>query len=331
MKKLLLILGAAVVISSCLSHAATVWLKIRATPVFLRQFGPTNGNPAFVEGSSLAFEGLDWPKISDTHDLRIQNLSALGSSPCEWEILHHQSPDARSGFVVVSPYDLNEYWLCDFRADIVPLGETVSDLRQNHTDWSFAKRILSQYPESWLRILYPTVGRSDGVMTGIRSQLGKLRSHKNVKVAEDEPLLTASGTDYVKERITDWSPSRFLRRMESMREACGSRQAFDGLKQQALLRLLRQAGPPPKVALVVLPVSPAYQKEFLGAAVLRQFNDELDAVQQANPGLRIIRLDHVSDLNDDSLYFDLVHLNMFGRKIATTALLADLGGRSEAP
>jgi hypothetical protein len=330
-KKLLLILGAAVIISSCLSHAATAWLKIRATPVFLRQFGPTNGSPAFVEGSSLAFEGLDWTKISDTHGLRIQNLSALGSSPCEWEILHHQSSDAGSGFVVVSPYDLNEYWLCDFRADIVPLGETISDLRQNHTDWAFAKRILSQYPESWLRILYPTVGRSDGVMTGIRSQLEKLRPHKTAKPTEDEPLLTASGTDYVKERITDWSPGRFLRRMESMREACDGRQAFDGLKQQALLRLLQQAGTPPKVTLVVLPVSPAYQKEFLDAAVLRQFNDELDATQHANPGLRIIRLDHISELNDDSLYFDLVHLNMYGREIATTVFLTDLARRSEAP
>jgi hypothetical protein len=331
MKKLLLILGIAVVISSCLSHAATAWLKIRATPVFLRQFGPANGSPAFVDGSSLAFEGLDWVKISDTLGLRIQNLSALGSSPCEWEILQHQSPAADSDFVVVSPYDLNEYWLCDFRADIIPLGDTVRNLRQCPMDWAFTKRILSQYPESWIRILYPTAGRSDGVMTGIRAQMEKWVHRKAGGQAADEPLLTASGNDYIKERITDWSPGRFLRRMESMREACDGRQAFNGLKQQALLRLLRQSGSPAKAVLVVLPVSPAYQKEFLDAAVLRQFDDELEAAHHSNPGLRMIRLDHVPALNDDSLYFDLVHLNMFGREIATSAFLADLAKPSEQP
>jgi len=324
MKKLLLILCIAVAISALLSHAASYWLRIRATPVFLRQFGPQSGKPAFVDGSSLAFEGLNWSKISDTLGIRIQNLSALGSSPCEWEILQHESPDADPGFVVVSPYDLNEYWLCDFRADIVPLSDTLLDLWKCGANKKFSKRILSQYPQSWIRILYPTVGRSDGVMTGIRSQLEKLLPRKADRQSADEPLLTGSGNDLIKERITDWSPGRFLKRMNSMREACDGQQAFNGLKKQALLRLLQQAGQHGNVVLVVLPVSPAYQKEFLNPAVLRQFDDELADARRSNPGMRMIRLDHISALNDDSLYFDLVHLNIFGQQIATAAFLDNL-------
>src|SRR5437667_427295 len=78
--------------------------------------------------------------------LRIEGWSVAGSSPWEWETFQRRAPDVGLTFLVVSAYDLNEHFICDFHADTVPPTHTLADLWQSEADWHFAKRVLTQYP-----------------------------------------------------------------------------------------------------------------------------------------------------------------------------------------
>ena len=83
----------------------------------------------------------------------------------------------------VSLYDLNEYRLTNVRANLVPLSQTVRDLRSSEVDWDLSRRVLSQYPQSYVRVLFPTVGESDAVLVGAR---GFVRSMFGVSSIDDQ-------------------------------------------------------------------------------------------------------------------------------------------------
>ena len=61
--------------------------------------------------------------------------------------------NANLTIIGVSVYDLNEHHSADARANIVPLGQTISDLRESKADWQFSKGLLSQYPLALVRRL----------------------------------------------------------------------------------------------------------------------------------------------------------------------------------
>lgn len=271
---------------------------------------------------------ISWQRVSDTVATTIENWFVAGSSPSEWEVLQHQAPDVHLTFIAVSAYDLNEDFSCDYRADVVPFRQTVNDLRQSHSDWQFSKRILSQYPLKYVRILFPTVGRSDGVMVGLRGGFAKLLSPWIRIEAEPGPAIGAGnkgGTeDDEKERLTEWTQARTLRRIVLMRSACRGKQRFDGPKKLALLRMLEQAHRQGQVVVIVLPVSVIYTREFLSPQVTAQFEATLSAAQRAVPAARWFRLDQVAELKSDDKFWDLVHLNVFGQQIATKAFLDQL-------
>ncbi len=173
-------------ICSAVSYFAVHRLGIYSTYSLSQRYGPRNEKAVTIlHGSSLAYSGIDWERISALIGGPIQSWATAGSSPAEWEIQQHRSPELSRLFVVVSAYDLNEDWLCDFRADIVPLAQTMRDLRRS-PNWPFAKRVLSQYAVMMLlRKAFPTVGRSDGVMTGIRDTLEKLVHGSNTGQATE--------------------------------------------------------------------------------------------------------------------------------------------------
>jgi hypothetical protein len=76
--------------------------------------------------------------------------------------------------------------------------------------------------------------------------------------------------------------------------------------------------------MIVMPVSPIYQKEFLTPQVMQDFEDALADLQHRSPKTKLVRLDHLPDLDDDATFSDLVHLNMYGQRIATAAFLSRL-------
>jgi hypothetical protein len=315
----------ALVFSSVLSHAAVRWLKIKAEAKGYRVFGSQSGKiAATLYGTSPAFDGLDWSQVADFMGGGIGNWGIPGSSASEWEMMQLSSPNAPQTFIVVSRLDLNDYFLCDFRAEIVPFWKTVRDLREAGAGWSFSRRMLSQYPLTFIRQLFPTAGRSDGVMVGTRILLLKLMGHSSPHDAAGVLRFGPIGPNPIKERLADWDPGRLQRRLALTRNGCQDKEWFDGPRKHALVRMVRQAAAHGKVTIVVMPMSPIYQEELMKPEATREFEQALADAQAAGATSPMIRLDKLPVLEDNGLFWDFFHLNMDGQKIATAAFLKEI-------
>ena len=321
---------AAMTITSGISHFVVRWLHIRTVVVSHRIIGDCGAKPfAYLAGSSLMLDALSVDRVSMELRHGIETWFVAGSSPSEWEPFQSLAPDARITLVGVSAYDLNEEFLCDFRSEVVPLGQAVRDLAAARSSWPFITRVLSEYPLQYLRILFPTAGRSDGVMGGLKEQLREpLRPWIAFEsdVGPKVPLLDGGGLDYKRERISDWSAGYLLRSVEKLRSACQDRHSFDGTKNLALLRILERGRRQGRVIVVVLPVSAAYKNGFFTAKTVRKFEDALHAAQLAVPDVFWIRLDQIPQLSSNEYFWDVVHLNTFGQQIATDAFLEQMRG-----
>ena len=97
-----------------------------------------------------------------------------GSSPAEWEQFQRRSPHASPTFVGVSLYGLNEAWLCDFRADIVPFRRTSWTLWESGSDVAVRQRVSNRYARRLGSDALPTAGRSDRVIFGLRDKAAAL-------------------------------------------------------------------------------------------------------------------------------------------------------------
>lgn len=308
------------------SHLVVKWLGMRAGWGEHRVAGSNWPKPlAYVAGSSLLGDSLDVQLACQTLEQGMQTWFVAGSSPCEWEVLQSRAPDAKLTIIGISAYDLNEYVLSDYLAEVVPLSQTLADLFQSRPSWAFSKRVLSQYPVTSLRILFPTLGRSSGVMGAVRDRFEKL-VRPGVKVeSEAGPKVPTWGGLVVDpsrlETINNWSPAKMQRQLVKMKSACQGQHSFNGPKRLALQRLLKQARRQGEVVVLVLPVSPAYQNEFFDEDTVRRFEASLAHHQRAVPGVRWFRVDHVPELNTNDVFWDVVHMNVHGKKIATQNIL----------
>jgi hypothetical protein len=255
----------------------------------------------------------------------MQTWFVAGSSPCEWQELQSRAPDAKLTIVGVSAYDLNEYFLSDYRPEIIPLSQTIRDLIQSHSSWAFSKRVVSQYPMTSLRTLFPTLGRSAGVTGAVRDRFEKLVHPKAKVESEAGPTVPDWGRMVADpsrlETINNWSPDYLLRRLTKLKTACLGQHSYNGPKRLALQRLLQQGRRQGEVVVLVLPVSPAYQGEFLDTETMRRFEAALADHQRSIPGVHWLRLDKVPELNNNSVFWDVVHMNVYGKKIATEKFL----------
>jgi len=308
-----------------MSHGAIHWLGIRAGHSSYQPYGQKGLKPvAVLYCSSLGYDGIDWAQVSEALHGTIESWATAGSSPSEWETEHRRVPGVSKTFIVVSPYDLNEYFLCDVRADVVSLGSSIKDLRESNADWEFSMRIFHQYSRMYVRKFFPTIGRSDGVMVGIRAKLGSLVGGSSGVDAGDAPRLGSIGSPEVTEKVSDWSAGRLERRMVSMRNACLGKHSFKGPKALALNRLVKWTMGQGQITMLVMPVSPIYHKEFLSSRVTRDFEQAIVELGNHYPRMEIVRLDQISSLDDNNMFSDFVHLNTYGRQISTVTFLNQL-------
>jgi hypothetical protein len=330
--KLLLIVCSAVLIAIALNYLVAFWIKLpNYTPVY-RRIGPDNGPQVFCAGSSLLQFGLSWPEVSKSLNQGIESWGVAASTPSEWEVFQNLAKNTNLMIIGVDVYDLNEYHLCEGRASVVPLSQTILDLRQSRADWQFSNRLLSQYPLSYLQKLFPTAGSSEGVLVGLRRLLPeRLRSSSaaeeraNSLVLPRESVMDFGATDA---KVSDWTPSRTLWRLAQMRSETGGKHAFNGVKRLAFERMLLRAQKRGSVIVVVLPVSPLYTHEFLTPEAVQNFENLLDEAQHIDPQAQFLRLDKLPALNSNECFGDLVHLNGTGKRIATDAFLNWLGQRA---
>ena len=329
------VLVASIAIASTGSHALTTWLRIETASGTPWHIGRPDGEPpAVMAGSSLAGDGISWQTVAATYGRRIDGWAVAGSSPWEWETFQRRAPGYRVTFLIVSPYDLNEYFLSDFHADVVPFSRTVADLWQSRADWHFAKRVLGQYPLKYVRLLFPSAGRSQGILGGLREKFANAVGQSPLLQAEAGPTMTIGQVDgtkaYKEERISTWTHGRLLRRLATLRGASQG-QAFDGPKKVAFERMLNQGQRAGRVVVVVLPVSPAYARAFLSPDVSHRFEFALAEAQRSAPEAHWVRLDRMPDLASDDHFWDLVHMNTIGQRIATRALLTQLEATQSRP
>ena len=330
--QLALVLLVTVAVTTVASHLVVGSLGIRTGAIGYKLLAIGKSPPfALAEGSSLMIDGLSWKRIGEKFSQGIETWFVAGSSPSEWAVLQRRASNAPLNFIVVSAYDLNENFLCDYRAAVVPLDESIKDLWQSGADWPFAKRVLSQYPLRYLRYFFPTAGRSDGVMVGVREMLEKsLRPW--VKIEDEAGPVVAAGADPGSEatetgKVSDWSKARVLRRMALMRSACQGKQSFDGPKKLAFLRMLQRARRQGRVIVVVLPVSPMYSKAFLTTEASQQFEASLSDLEHRVPEANWVHLEKLPALNSNELFWDFVHMNADGQEIATRAFLSEIQAR----
>jgi len=324
--KLLIIVFAVITLTAVISHGIVRWMKIETTSGNHWVIGSESRKPSvFMAGSSLAGNGLSWSHIADVLNVSIEGWAVAGSSPSEWEIFQHKASHNRLTVLVVSAYDLNEYILSDFRAELVSTRQTIKDLWNSQADWPFIKRMISQYPLTYIRAIFPTAGRSDGVMVGVREKMRKLMGAALPLESEAGPTLSFSEDAplerHQEEKISDWDPGRKLRRIAAMRSGCLGKHSYNGPKFLAFLRMLRHAEEQGEVVVVVLPVSPIYKEEFMTQEVQRSFEAAINAASNSSPKSVWIRLDQLDSLRSNDYFWDLVHMNSSGQRVATDIFL----------
>jgi hypothetical protein len=331
--QLIIVMCVTLVIVSTASHLLTSWLGIETQTGRFWEIPASIDQPsAYLAGSSLSGDAIAWTSVSKQLNQRIIGWGVAGSSPWEWYTFQRKANPVNLTILVVSPYDLNEQFLCDFHANVVPLADTVEDLWRSGSAWHFSKRVLSQYPLMCVRMLFPTAGRANGIIGGLHDKLGKMMGSSAVSNSEAGPTLAfgkeSPVKEYKTEKISDWPTARLLRRLAAMRTACQGRQAFDGPKKLAFLRMLQVGREHGRVVVVVLPVSPSYSTEFLGPEETRQFESVLADARRTVPQVQWIRLDQSPELNSDGCFWDLVHMNPKGQRIATGKFLSWLQNNS---
>jgi hypothetical protein len=303
------------------------WMGIRTAPTLSFSYGnATNLPPIFAASSSLGYYGLDWDAISADCGRVVRRFDVPGASPCELEACQKRVPEATACVVVVSLFDLDETYFSNFRAALVPLSQTISDLIASHSPMAFFKRTLAQYPEHWIKILFPTAGSSTGLMVTIRTKIHDLTHRHGGGGGDGETKAVMNGdtSQLPTERTSDWDKGRLLRNVAGMKASSQNEHFFDGPKHLAFLRMLSQASKQGKAIVVVMPVSPDYRREMLTPELIADFEKSINEIQKQQPSAVWIRMDKVEKLDSSEYFWDLVHLNVFGRKIATEALTAQL-------
>lgn len=312
-RELALVLAAAVLLASAASHGLARWLGIRVEPVEVMQMVPETGRPGIaVGGSSLTYYGVGWEAMAGRFGVGVQTNAAPSASPAELEFTPLVGSPARVRVLGMSLYELNEANLSDARPVLVPLSTTLGDLRSSAVPWAFSKNLLSRYPREALRQAFPTAGRSMHVMVGLRSKASQWLHRGGPALASVQ-----GGSEEQKQRLADWPQDRVLRNAAGMNSVLNHEQRFDGPKRRALERILASAAPDRPLLVLVLPVSPTYQRLVAGPGAQSDCNQMLQETLRPRPGLSVLRLDQLPALQEDAVFCDLIHLNLEGRAIAT--------------
>lgn len=335
--RLVLVLLVATMIAAAASHLVVTWLKVHTKASELLIFGKPNGRPpAFFAGSSLAGYGIDWEQIAKQTDTEIISWGVAGGTPTEFEQFQKKVPEARTTYIVVSAHDFNEANVCDFRASLVPLSDTVKTLLAVHADWSYSQRALAQYPMTRFRTLFPTIGRSRAIMGLLHEKMAKLiRPSADQIETEVGPRLDVgkekSVDNYRLQRVSDWHESKIVSKGIAERAGFQGGDSFDGPKRLAFERMLQYGCKRGRTIVLVLPESAAYSKELLTQDDVQKYEAELANVQRRYPKVEWLRLDQMPGLNSDENYCDLVHMNVYGQEVATKAFLAWLKQPAHQP
>jgi hypothetical protein len=300
-------------------------------------FGKADGQPpAFKAGSSLSDYDIDWNVIAaDTHT-EILAWGVAGGSPYEFEQIQKKVPQARTTYIVISAYDMDEANVTEFRAAVVPLSETIKSLLAIHASWSYSERAISEYPMTWLRTLFPTIGRSRDIMGLINKRIHGLLHHSSEPLSKPAgPILDIEkekfADSYRLQSVTDLSQSELVGKFASMRASFQGKDAFNGQKFQALLNMMQYGCERGQTIVIVVPMSSSYSKGLLSPELCDQFEAAIADAQRRYPQVKWLRLDRVPGLDSDANFCDIVHMNVNGDKKTTEIVQSWLNQSPQQP
>ncbi|MFO1488369.1 MAG: SGNH/GDSL hydrolase family protein [Verrucomicrobiota bacterium] len=326
-RQFLIIFVVVLALTSALCHLIAWKFKILTHAGENLHFGTNHtGKVAFAAGSSLAFYGIAWSDVAATYQAEVVGHAVPGASVREMEVFYRRHPEATLTFIGISAYDINEHHMSNYRAQVVPFREEVARLWEARASWSQAKKVLSQYPMEGIRAVFPTAGAYGAVMVKTREILRSLVRRPAAAAAPPKPegaVITDKGNPETS-TIRDWDDAHLQRSISDIRSHGGGEFEFQSTKRKALIRFIRQAAHQGKVAVIVIPESPVYQREFLTPDASRRFEELVAAARREVPEAAWIRLDQVPELASNNLYWDLIHMNAQGQAIATAALLGQL-------
>ncbi|MEO7319684.1 MAG: hypothetical protein ABIZ56_11900 [Chthoniobacteraceae bacterium] len=327
-RQLLIVLASVLVLSSALSHAIVRVLDIRTSGIDRGRInGEAAGKPALVLGSSLTFFGISFREVAKAMERPLVTRGVGGCSPCELEWLVPEVPEATRTIIGISIFDLNESNLSDSRPTLVPFTQTISDLRASHSDWTSMKRVVWSYPVPWIQHILPVAGRSNAVMVNLRDKVRSLRKQAANVDLEAKLTFKTDEDSGRPEKLSDWDGGRIARNLSQLSATGLAHGRFDGPKSLALARMIGRAAQQEPMLVIVIPVSPPYREAFADATSVEHFEKALDRIKAANPTLQMIRLDQEPALQPAEVYWDLVHLNDDGRRIATRRVIEQLAPR----
>jgi hypothetical protein len=310
----------AAILASFGSRAIVRFSGLETKPVREWTIAETNREyPIIAMGSSFTFFGIDFKNLAHETGSPVVCRSAASASPSELEHIIPDLPNPKLTIIGVSVYDLNEQILGDFRADIVPIRQAISDLHSCGADWYFVKKVVGQYPVCYIRKVFPAAGRSTAVMSALRDQaINLMKRAKGEPVPQHLSVDTHYTTPHP-ESLENWAPSRLVTAIAALNVASNGKQEFLGPKHLAFNRMLHKCHG--KILVVVLPVSPPYKKEFIGEEVAKSFEASLDLVAKQAPDAEWLRLDRRQEFENKKVFWDTGHMNDDGQKIATSIVL----------
>jgi hypothetical protein len=325
----------AVLIASALDHVFAAALGFVEPHATYRRIGPQSGPQVYLAGSSTLQYGFLWSEVSDVLGQGMEHWGVPGSSPEVWEQSQLLAPTSNLAFFGISALDMNEDRHVAARAKIVPLAQTLADLRESGASFERSKGVLVQYPLAYVQKAFPTAGDADAVLVGIRGLLRQglglssaAEDRDNALVLPNRPVLDF-GSNALK--VSDWSKDRVLRRLAAARVSDGGSYSFNGMKQLVLRRMLRRASKQGNVVVAVMPLTSFYLDEVLVPGALKDFEASIEDIQRSFPEIEFIRLDQEPSLRSSDYFSDFFHLNQFGREVATRLFLEGLKSSDRFP
>src|SRR5207249_7911694 len=115
-----------------------------------------------------------------------------------------------------------------------------------HADRNYSERVISQYPITWLRVLFPTLGRSRGIMGDLRIKIINLiKPSSHTSESEAGPTIKfgkeTADDEYKRQRMSDWSESKIIGKVVAMSVGFQGAHSFNGPKRLAFERMLQYA------------------------------------------------------------------------------------------
>jgi hypothetical protein len=278
----------------------------------------------FSFGSSLRGFAINEALLSDARGWHTISKGCGAGSPAEFEFLLNNSAYNSSLIIFTSIFEMSEGMISPSRTSLVPFLQSVQDTWDMVLGWEQTKTLLWKYPLDSLQKTFPTLGRSWEVQVLARDKIRPLLGRSNTPASDDGPIDLNPSSNNIQSSLLDWDAGRLERNVAQMQQVNVSLHSnFTGPKSRALDRILTRSRQSETFDIVViLPVSPTFISRNFNREAVKAFDLALLKLQHRHPDALIIRLDNEESLQNNDLFWDLVHMNARGQA-STTALLLE--------